>query len=166
MIRSDNEAAVGVHAFERAGLGPAPYRFTGVTEMAFQAAPGAPKQAGTCCEFCGTGIIYAYGLQAANGNKFHVGCDCIEKSGDAGLIRAYKSSPEHRALAAKKRAAKDEANKAEIARLLEEKRQTLEAKAVIRWDGTEESLYNSYVRIIGMCGASGRARYLKALRAA
>ena len=166
MIRSDDATKQGLHTFEAAGLGPAPYRFTGVTEMVYQACPGAPKQAGTNCQYCGTGIIWAYGLEAANGYKFHVGCDCIEKSGDAGLIRAYKTSPQHRAIAANKRRARDEANQAEIARLLAEKRAILEAKTVKRYDGSEESLYSNFVRCLGYCGAAGRARYLKTLRAA
>lgn len=164
-IKSDNPEAIGGHVFERAGLGPAPYVFLGMFEKVFQAVPGAPKQPGTNCHYCGTGIMYAYELRAANGHKFHVGCDCIDKSGDAGLIHAYKTSPQHRALQANKRRAKDEANKAEIARLLEEKRDALAAQTHVMWNGTQESMHDFYVRVIGYCGAAGRSRYLKALRA-
>ena len=110
--------------------------------------------------------MYAYMLRSADSKHFHVGCDCIVRSGDAGLIRAYKTSPEHRKLEREKRVAKDAANRAEIERLLAEKREVLIGKTTKRWDGSEESLYSYLVRVLPSCGAAGRARYLKQIRQA
>ncbi len=56
MKRTDDPALVGRHVFERAGLGLAPFRFVGMEEKTFQACPGAPIQAGSSCDYCGTGM--------------------------------------------------------------------------------------------------------------
>lgn len=74
-----------VHKFEQAGLGKAPFTFTGHERKWFVACPGdAGKPGGTCC-YCGTGIAECFWLVSADGNRFYVGCECIRKSGDAGL---------------------------------------------------------------------------------
>lgn len=79
-----------VHCFEKAGLGEAPFRVVGFHVSKYQACPGAPVQAGTCCDYCGTGIMNVYEIQGAGGRAFKVGCDCVAKTGDAGLIGAVK----------------------------------------------------------------------------
>ena len=77
-----------VHRFEAAGLGKEPFRFTGeVTERAYCACPGAPVQPGSSCDYCGTAIRYEFWVLSADGKQFKVGCDCIHKTGDAGLIK-------------------------------------------------------------------------------
>ena len=75
------------HVF--AHLGPAPYRFQGVTQNLFTIAgcPEASKPGGTC-DHCGTGILWEFHLVAADGRAFKVGSSCILKSGDAGLRHA------------------------------------------------------------------------------
>lgn len=85
--RNNEGEVVGtvVHAFERAGLGKAPFKFVGAYEAKFQACPGAPVQAGTSCDYCGTGIMLVCRIQSADGREFKVGCDCVAKTGDAGL---------------------------------------------------------------------------------
>ena len=76
------------HRFELAGLGKAPFRFTGeVSERTYQACPGAPVQPGSSCDYCGTGIRYEFWVASADGKQFKVGCDCIHKTGDRGLIQ-------------------------------------------------------------------------------
>lgn len=166
MTKTDNLNEIGVHVFERAGLGIAPYEFLGVQKMAYQACQGAPVQPGTSCHYCGMGIMYAYQLKSSDGKKFHVGCDCIAKSGDAGLIKAYKTSRAHRDLERQKRQAKDAANQAEISKLLAEKREALSAKTIKTWNGAEESFYSYLLRVLPSCGAAGRQRYLRQMRAA
>ena len=84
-----------IHAFERAGLGTAPYQFLGVEKISFQAAPDAPSQPGGSCDFCGTGIHFHYRLRSADGRTFKVGSDCILKSGDAGLRRVVADQERH-----------------------------------------------------------------------
>ena len=75
------------HVF--AHLGPAPYRFQGVTQNLFTIAgcPEASKPGGTC-DHCGTGILWEFHFVAADGRAFTVGSSCILKSGDAGLRHA------------------------------------------------------------------------------
>lgn len=77
--------ATKIHKFELAGLGKAPFRVIGCEEQIFQAAPGAPMQPGTCCDYCGTGIMYVFWITSADGNRFKVGSDCVAKTGDVGL---------------------------------------------------------------------------------
>lgn len=44
-----------IHKFELAGLGKAPFHFTGqVSEKTYQACNGAPVQPASTCDYCGT----------------------------------------------------------------------------------------------------------------
>jgi len=103
-----------IHRFERAGLGVAPFAFTGaVTEKTYQACHGAPVQAGSTCDFCGTCIRYEFWVRSACGKEFKVGCDCIHKTDDAGLIKQIAQA--ERDLRDKKNAAAKASRKARIA---------------------------------------------------
>lgn len=93
-IRSDETTSpVGsaVHRFEQAGLGKAPFRFVGYETKTYQACQGAPIQPGTCCDYCGTGISGVYWIRSSDGKNFKVGCDCVLKTGDAGLRRVINA---------------------------------------------------------------------------
>ena len=81
------------HPFEIAGLGVAPYRVIGFDTCQYQACPGAPIQPGTSCDYCGQGIMYVMRIQASDGKKFKVGCDCVMKVG-----KESKDYPSQRAL--------------------------------------------------------------------
>jgi hypothetical protein len=111
MLATINEKLSGkemttVHKFELAGLGKGPFRFTGnVTEKTFCACPGAPVQPGSSCDYCGTGIKFEFWVTSSDGKEFKVGCDCIHKSGDRGLIQQI-SSAERKLRDAKNKAAK------------------------------------------------------------
>lgn len=94
--KTDNRTEIGLHVFERAGLGLAPFRCVGWNRMTFQATPDSPVQPGGTCDFCGTAIIYAALIQSRDGKQFKVGCDCVSKTGDEGLIEGYKTTPEYR----------------------------------------------------------------------
>lgn len=81
------EAGTGtIHVFERAGLGKAPFRFLGAEDK-WHSVPGAPKKPGGSCDFCGTAIVTHCYIRGADGRKFKVGIDCVNKTGDAGLRR-------------------------------------------------------------------------------
>lgn len=96
-----------IHHFELAGLGKAPFHFTGtVTEKVFVACPGATPKAGSSCDYCGTGIRYEFWVRSACGKEFKVGCDCIHKTGDRGLIQQI-SAAERKLRDAKNKAAKE-----------------------------------------------------------
>lgn len=66
-----------IHVFEVAGLGSAPFTFVGVDY----------NQKGTHCDYCGTAIVNVFWVRGSCGKTFKVGCDCIAKTHDAGLIR-------------------------------------------------------------------------------
>lgn len=72
-----------VHPFEAAKLGVAPFRCTRVTKEVYQACHGAPIQPGTSCDYCGTGIMYAYWIKGSEPERaeFKVGCDCVARTG-------------------------------------------------------------------------------------
>jgi hypothetical protein len=67
------------HAFEKAGLGLAPFRYAGMEEKVYVAFPGAPAQPAGTCDYCGNGIKYCCHVKSADGKEFIVGTDCIEK---------------------------------------------------------------------------------------
>ena len=75
-----------IHPFEKADLGLAPFRLDGITEKWYVACPGAPKQPGSCCDFCYTGIAYEFWIRSSDGKRFKVGSECVRKTGDAALI--------------------------------------------------------------------------------
>lgn len=89
---------VGRHAFEVAGLGLAPFRFVGASENVIYY-PDGTQQAGGTCDYCSTGIRLECHIKSADGRLSKVGCNCIAKVDDAGLLKAYKTSPEFRARA-------------------------------------------------------------------
>ncbi len=70
---------VKIHPFEVAGLGLAPFRFSGMSEKVYVACPGAPVQAAGSCDYCGTGIRYCCHVVSSDGKAFIVGCDCVRK---------------------------------------------------------------------------------------
>jgi hypothetical protein len=94
-----------MHPFEKAGLGKAPFRFVGMaqqdrlygqvilnreeyekTGIALTTTPG-----GTCA-FCGTGIIRMYDILSADGKRFHVGCECVNRTEDKKLVKAVAAA--------------------------------------------------------------------------
>lgn len=68
-----------IHPFERRGFGHAPYSCLGHTTMIYRAAPDAPAQPGTTCDYCGTAIMEVFSVRSSDGVKFKVGSDCIRK---------------------------------------------------------------------------------------
>jgi len=113
-IGSDTLAAGStctVHVFEAEGLRKAPYTFLGIQLMvgpitrADGSQIGSPGQPMGTCQFCGTGIKDCYFLRSADGREFYVGCDCIRKSGDKGLLRvvSVEEKKKRRAAAERKR---------------------------------------------------------------
>lgn len=68
-----------IHPFEAAGLGHAPFRCVGYRQSRFRAAPDAPSQPGSSCDFCGTGIVDVFLVMSSDGREFKVGSDCIRK---------------------------------------------------------------------------------------
>ena len=80
------------HIFENSGLGKAPYQYAGCTQNR------------SVCQYCGTIIRYQFWLLSSDGRKFFVGSDCINKSGDSGLM--YHVKKERSKISKEKRAIK------------------------------------------------------------
>jgi len=94
-----------IHVFENAGLGSAPFKFVGVysipspslaehnpTAYNNQLRMMPPGYGCGACSYCGMPIMHNYLINSADGRKFAVGCDCVQKTGDAGLIDAAKAA--------------------------------------------------------------------------
>lgn len=166
---TDNAAEVGKHKFELAGLGAAPYKFLGVRENIFVSGCGTVRKPGGSCDYCGTGIQFEFHIKSADGKLSKVGCNCIEKVGDKGLLQAYKSSPEYRKAQREKRQAKDRA-------VTEELKGLMESHAVFfksiphpygftdRATGAALSYLDQIQWLFSRCGASGRASLLRSLK--
>lgn len=167
MLKTDNPAHVGLHCFERAGLGKAPFKVVGFHEAKYQAHPDAPVQPGRCCEYCGQSIIYVVEIKGADGRTFGVGSDCMTRAGDAGLIKSYKARPEVRALNRAKAKALDDRKRAEWQALVSDpaSRATLAARMTTDWKGQPIAWIDYAEGVWPRCGASGRAKWLKAAKA-
>lgn len=133
-----------IHKFEAAGLGKAPFKF-----VFFQAIPSSALaeqnptaynlqmsalrrsssgSAGGQCEFCGMPIMNCYLIKSADGNTFWVGCECVTKTGDAGLKAVVDKQ---------KRLIANEARHAKEAQQIEELRVMLNDKGnQAKWDTT------------------------------
>lgn len=136
-----------IHPFEKHGLGKAPFRCVGYRKAQYQAFPGAPIRAGASCDFCGTAIMHTYEILSADGKRFKVGCDCVDRTKDTALVaslraeeRAYERElerqaweadrPRREAEAAKEKArlqAQADRNAVEAAMLIEGARVALES---------------------------------------
>ncbi len=169
--KTDNAAYVGTHVFSRSKLGLAPFRCIGVYQdvgpkvLSHQGGVttmiGSPGQAMGVCAHCGTGIADCYQIKSADGNTFVVGSSCVEKTGDAGLIKSYKNSPEVRAFNKAKRDLLASKKQTELADIIAANKEKLESMQIKKWNGEVESQFEYLTRVIPMCGAAGRARYLK-----
>ncbi|CAB4176912.1 hypothetical protein UFOVP1672_62 [uncultured Caudovirales phage] len=165
---TDNQAEVGLHVFERAKLGKAPFRVVGYVEKSYQASPDSPKQPGGTCDYCGTAIYLQCLVRSSDGFEFKVGCDCVARTGDAGLIKSYKNNPQVRAARRAKAKAKDESVAAEWARVIsmastEEKLSRIFVQGRPWVPGDQVSLFEDLKRRWSFCGASGRKNLLKVL---
>lgn len=164
MKRTENAALVGKHAFEIAGLGLAPFRFIGVSENIITY-PDGSKKAGGSCDYCGTGICTECLVKSSDGRTFKVGCDCINKVGDTGLLKAYKTSPEYRAKQRAIRAKKSAAVLVELKTTISANADKL-AKLPHPMGFTDRKLTAlDYAKwMLDHCGDAGRRSVLKRLK--
>lgn len=82
------ETQTTIHPFESRGLGKAPFRYVGIQHQEISygqrvigSAGGVPittKPGGTCA-YCHAYIVNMFNVESADGQRFHVGCDCIRK---------------------------------------------------------------------------------------
>lgn len=111
-----------IHEFEAAGLGKAPFKFLFIYKIPSsslaEANPDAynaalremPKGCGCgTCQFCGRAIMFNCIIESSDGKRFAVGTECVNKTGDRGLIK--KVTMAARKLAREKREANAEAKR-------------------------------------------------------
>lgn len=168
MSKTDITENIGKHKFELAGLGLAPFRFIGCSTNVITYPDGTTK-AGSSCDYCGTGIANECHVKSADGRLFKVGCDCIAKVGDSGLLKAYRSSPAFRAKARLTRQAKDKAVSVELYSLLAANAARFAAEPhpygfTDRETGKPLNKLDQIKWSIGRCGAAGRASWLRTLK--
>lgn len=73
-----------VHTFTLSGLGEAPFYLCHPND------PKARENTAFFCEHCGTGLKNRFFVKSADGKVSVVGIDCLQKTGDQGLIDAEK----------------------------------------------------------------------------
>lgn len=71
-----------IHAFEKAGLGRAPFALVAVSNSG----------GSTSCTYCGTAITQVCVIQDRNGKQFIVGNVCVSRRGGLGLIKQVKAA--------------------------------------------------------------------------
>lgn len=95
-------ATATVHCFEKAGLGLAPFKLIGIQTTADIAELNAHRAAhgqmfttnhcGGTCDYCGMAISDVYKIRSADGKEFKVGCDCVLKTGEKGIVDLVKKA--------------------------------------------------------------------------
>jgi hypothetical protein len=158
------------HPFEAAGLGLAPFRFEGVEIRECSGQPnaqgisiGAPGQpAGTCAD-CSAGIKYCCRVRSADGKRFVVGTDCIERleANDRPLVAAVNvemNARKREAAAARRaaKAAKDDARIEAAKAALPAVREALAAKVHPHRPGASLADYVDW--LFAHAGRSGQLR--------
>lgn len=156
-----------IHRFEKAGLGKAPFRYTGMHESVYQACPGAPIQPGSSCDYCGTGIRYCFGIRSADGVTSKVGSECIHKHGDDGLKHAHKADPAVRKHQRELRHAREAKKMAALLEQFEAAKPKLAALPHSKPWAADKSRLDEFEYILSMCGTSGKLKWLvRAIKAA
>lgn len=163
------------HAWEKCGLGVAPYQLIGCGEMTYQACRDAPIQPGASCDYCGQGIMQVYFIKGACGSVFHVGCDCVERACDKkeGVRSAVEMKA--KAHARKVRAARTKVKNASVSETLagltdDAHMEIYRSMPHPKHNDGAFFAAKSYADYVGWmvqnCGAAGRARLVKTLEAA
>lgn len=160
------------HKFEKAGLGKAPFRLIRVEERrgpwreldkngqptGFEI--GAPGQPMGCCKYCYTGIAVCYVIESTDGNRFDVGCECVKKVGDAGLIKVINKE---KAKAAKAREAQRIGDMRDRLTMDDELRKLLDSKPhPQKWRRERgETLLDSIEWMMDNAGHAGRIKTVR-----
>ena len=97
---------MSIHIWEQNGLGKAPFSVVGLMasdpEQCFLESPYNVDDYHTgSCRVCGIALKNNFLIDSADGNHFSVGCDCVQSSGDGGLIDDIKKAKRTRRQLAK-----------------------------------------------------------------
>jgi hypothetical protein len=170
-----------VHVFEAAGLGKAPFKLGAIVDTA----AGKDAQGlvlvgytpegfaihttpGGTCAYCGHAIIVLCKIVSADGQRFHVGTDCVNKTGDAGMEKRVATFASARA--SKQRKALAAAKKADLATLLADETVCATLAAMphpLAWRAAQGDTLLGWAQwMAAHSGAAGKAKTLKAVKAA
>ncbi len=167
-----------VHPFERAGLGKAPFRFVGMAQQDFcygevilnraeyeRTGIALTTKPGGTCAYCGTAIKALCQILSADGKRFHVGCDCVNKVADSKLVAAVKVATRKADKA--KRAIKANAVEAELLATLADETARARLQSHPHPRGHHDGTLLSFAEFMARsAGAAGKARALKAIKGA
>lgn len=167
-----------LHPFEKAGLGKAPFVFRG---METKVGPihladgvtqiGAPGQPMGTCDYCGQGIAHCCNIRSADGKRFIVGIDCVEKLYKRTNRKATAAARDPLQIAVRKarndlcrkaRHKKEEAEIREGEAWAEANESTLRATPSVVRDG--ESLWDRFLWYRLNAGNAGQIRLIRELR--
>lgn len=173
-----------LHTFEKAGLGTAPFRCVGMCEIPSSSLaasnPDAYRMAMAdlprglsigSCAYCGMGLKYNFIVMGATGRRFVVGSECVNRTGDAGLVKSVKG--ERSRIAAEKRVARNAKAAAERKAVYEAERAAraadfgiVHADLIKRARGvTDIEAKGGFIADVLMGGLSGRYVSEKAIAA-
>lgn len=161
-----------VHRFEAAGLGKAPFKYVGCRAdsavMKYTGADGITweTKGGGTCAFCGQYILIMFNIRSSDGREFHVGSDCVERTGDAGLKKVLTVAKKMKSeKAAARRAAKtvEVLEQLEVALADESARTVLADQAHPKLKGLTRLDWAEWM--LARAGAKGRAEVAKYLDA-
>lgn len=161
-----------VHAFEQRGLGKAPFVFVGVVDQQIKYGQRVIGNVGSCevttkpggtCAYCGTYIVDMYNIRSADGNTFHVGSECVMKTGDRGLKERVQVAAKK--LARDKRHAREQALLADGLRMMTERAGELATKPHPKgWEG--QTLLDWCQWMWQHAGVTGKLAVKRAMEAA
>lgn len=141
------------HVFTASGLGESPFRCIGIASIpspslaeanpiayrnALRDLPPAHK-CGTCA-FCGMAIMHNFLIVSSDGKRFSVGCECVRKTGDAGLLSDVKAAKKRQQIANQEArwAAARKRQEAEWKRREEKKAKILEGQRIANLGPTDQ----------------------------
>jgi hypothetical protein len=183
-----------MHAFEKSGLGKAPFNFIGckgheellleatmrkeATErkggIAFDVNPG---NVGASCQHCGTHIKDLHYFESADGNTFFVGFKCAEKAeekyykdlrGGGYCPEVLKLKVAKRKLASKRRKAREATKLQELAQLLANETFMVSLEAhphPNQWRAQKGDTLRNYAQWMNEnSGTAGKLKLLKVLK--
>jgi hypothetical protein len=171
----ENNTTQTVHKFEAAGLGKAPFKYIGMEiqdiaygEAVISRAGGilVTTKPGGSCAYCGTYIVNMFNIESADGKKFHVGSECVNKTGDAGLKKVVAA--EVRKMNTERRHAREKVQVVEGEAFIERADVVAFMKSMpspVAWRAAKGDTYADYVAFaLGNAGKSGTIRITRAVR--
>lgn len=105
-----------------------------------------------------------FNIVSADGRRFHVGSDCVEKTGDAKLVAAVER--EKRAADKAKRATRADVIKGQLAAVLADDKARAKLAQAYHEDYPNRTLLDWADWMLAHAGATGRSKVLKAVKAA